>query len=77
MHTFFFERNQTTQSIMTEATLLRAMETAGKQVDDEDYTMKENELTSVNQSTSSKRSLEDIISFGNKKQVLPTPTDSN
>jgi hypothetical protein len=29
---------------MEEATLLRAMETAGKQVDDEDYTTKEKRI---------------------------------
>ena len=73
----FLEKETKPPNQFTEATLLRAMETAGKQVDDEDLRelMKEN---GIGRPSTRANILETLFKrqyiVRNKKQVLPTPT---
>lgn len=73
----FLEKETKPPNQFTEATLLRAMETAGKQVDDEDLRelMKEN---GIGRPSTRANIIETLFRrqyiFRNKKQVLPTPT---
>ena len=73
----FLEKETKPPNQFTEATLLRAMETAGKQVDDEDLRelMKEN---GIGRPSTRANIIETLFKrqyiFRNKKQVLPTPT---
>ncbi|MDR7211924.1 DNA topoisomerase 3 [Flavobacterium piscis] len=73
----FLEKETKPPNQFTEATLLRAMETAGKQVDDEDLRelMKEN---GIGRPSTRANIIETLFKrqyiIRNKKQVLPTPT---
>lgn len=73
----FLEKETKPPNQYTEATLLRAMETAGKQVDDEDLRelMKEN---GIGRPSTRANIIETLFKrqyiVRNKKQVLPTPT---
>ncbi|PJJ09013.1 DNA topoisomerase-3 [Flavobacterium sp. 1] len=73
----FLEKETKPPNQFTEATLLRAMETAGKQVDDEDLRelMKEN---GIGRPSTRANIIETLFKrqyiVRNKKQVLPTPT---
>ncbi|PKH66091.1 DNA topoisomerase III [Flavobacterium sp. ALD4] len=73
----FLEKETKAPNQFTEATLLRAMETAGKQVDDEDLRelMKEN---GIGRPSTRANIIETLFKrqyiVRNKKQVLPTPT---
>lgn len=73
----FLEKETKPPNQFTEATLLRAMETAGKQVDDEDLRelMKEN---GIGRPSTRANIIETLFRrqyiIRNKKQVLPTPT---
>ncbi|WP_326936709.1 type IA DNA topoisomerase [Flavobacterium sp. PL11] len=73
----FLEKETKPPNQFTEATLLRAMETAGKQVDDEDLRelMKEN---GIGRPSTRANIIETLFRrqyiVRNKKQVLPTPT---
>jgi DNA topoisomerase-3 len=73
----FLEKETKAPNQFTEATLLRAMETAGKQVDDEDLRelMKEN---GIGRPSTRANIIETLFRrkyiVRNKKQVLPTPT---
>jgi len=73
----FLEKETKPPNQFTEATLLRAMETAGKQVDDEDLRelMKEN---GIGRPSTRANIIETLFKrqyiLRNKKQVLPTPT---
>jgi DNA topoisomerase-3 len=73
----FLEKETKPANQFTEATLLRAMETAGKQVDDEDLRelMKEN---GIGRPSTRANIIETLFKrqyiVRNKKQVLPTPT---
>ena len=73
----FLEKETKSPNQFTEATLLRAMETAGKQVDDEDLRelMKEN---GIGRPSTRANIIETLFRrqyiIRNKKQVLPTPT---
>lgn len=73
----FLEKETKPPNQFTEATLLRAMETAGKQVDDEDLRelMKEN---GIGRPSTRANIIETLFRrqyiLRNKKQVLPTPT---
>ncbi|GIZ08142.1 type IA DNA topoisomerase [Flavobacterium sp. UMI-01] len=73
----FLEKETKPPHQFTEATLLRAMETAGKQVDDEDLReiMKEN---GIGRPSTRANIIETLFKrqyiVRNKKQVLPTPT---
>ncbi|POY41065.1 DNA topoisomerase III [Flavobacterium alvei] len=73
----FLEKQTKPPNQFTEATLLRAMETAGKQVDDEDLRelMKEN---GIGRPSTRANIIETLFRrqyiVRNKKQVLPTPT---
>jgi DNA topoisomerase-3 len=73
----FLEKETKAPNQFTEATLLRAMETAGKQVDDEDLRelMKEN---GIGRPSTRANIIETLFKrqyiIRNKKQVLPTPT---
>jgi DNA topoisomerase-3 len=73
----FLEKQTKAPNQFTEATLLRAMETAGKQVDDEDLRelMKEN---GIGRPSTRANIIETLFKrqyiFRNKKQVLPTTT---
>jgi DNA topoisomerase-3 len=73
----FLEKETKAPNQFTEATLLRAMETAGKQVDDEDLRelMKEN---GIGRPSTRANIIETLFKrqyiFRNKKQVLPTTT---
>ena len=73
----FMEKETKPPNQFTEATLLRAMETAGKQVDDEDLRelMKEN---GIGRPSTRANIIETLFRrqyiVRNKKQVLPTPT---
>jgi DNA topoisomerase-3 len=73
----FLEKETKPPNHFTEATLLRAMETAGKQVDDEDLRdlMKEN---GIGRPSTRANIIETLFKrqyiVRNKKQVLPTPT---
>ncbi len=75
--TFVLEKETKPPNQFTEATLLRAMETAGKQVDDEDLRelMKEN---GIGRPSTRANIIETLFRrqyiVRNKKQVLPTPT---
>ena len=73
----FLQKETKPPNQFTEATLLRAMETAGKQVDDEDLRelMKEN---GIGRPSTRANIIETLFKrqyiVRNKKQVLPTPT---
>jgi DNA topoisomerase-3 len=73
----FLDKETKPPNQFTEATLLRAMETAGKQVDDEDLRelMKEN---GIGRPSTRANIIETLFKrqyiVRNKKQVLPTPT---
>jgi DNA topoisomerase-3 len=73
----FLEKETKAPNQFTEASLLRAMETAGKQVDDEDLRelMKEN---GIGRPSTRANIIETLFKrqyiVRNKKQVLPTPT---
>ncbi|MFV8356005.1 DNA topoisomerase 3 [Flavobacterium sp. XS1P32] len=73
----FLEKETKPPNQFTEATLLRAMETAGKQIDDEDLRelMKEN---GIGRPSTRANIIETLFRRNyivrNKKQVLPTPT---
>jgi DNA topoisomerase III len=73
----FLEKETKAPNQYTEATLLRAMETAGKQVDDDDLRelMKEN---GIGRPSTRANIIETLFKrqyiVRNKKQVLPTPT---
>jgi DNA topoisomerase-3 len=73
----FLEKETKPANQFTEATLLRAMETAGKQVDDEDLRelMKEN---GIGRPSTRANIIETLFKrqyiVRNKKQLLPTPT---
>ena len=73
----FLEKETKAPNQFTEASLLRAMETAGKQVDDEDLRelMKEN---GIGRPSTRANIIETLFRrqyiIRNKKQVLPTPT---
>jgi len=73
----FLEKETKPPNQFTEATLLRAMETAGKQIDDEDLRelMKEN---GIGRPSTRANIIETLFRrqyiVRNKKQVLPTPT---
>ena len=73
----FLEKETKPPNQFTEATLLRAMETAGKQIDDEDLRelMKEN---GIGRPSTRANIIETLFKrqyiVRNKKQVLPTPT---
>ncbi|WP_111708068.1 type IA DNA topoisomerase [Lutibacter citreus] len=73
----FLEKQTKPPNIFTEATLLRAMETAGKQVDDEDLreVMKEN---GIGRPSTRANIIETLFKrkyiYRNKKQILPTET---
>ena len=73
----FLEKETKPPNQFTEATLLRAMETAGKQVDDEELRdlMKEN---GIGRPSTRANIIETLFKrkyiIRNKKQVLPTPT---
>ena len=73
----FLEKETKPPNQFTEATLLRAMETAGRQVDDEDLRelMKEN---GIGRPSTRANIIETLFKrqyiIRNKKQVLPTPT---
>ncbi|MEP6930430.1 MAG: DNA topoisomerase, partial [Flavobacterium sp.] len=73
----FLEKETKPPNQFTEATLLRAMETAGKQIDDEDLRelMKEN---GIGRPSTRANIIETLFKrqyiIRNKKQVLPTPT---
>jgi DNA topoisomerase-3 len=73
----FLEKETKAPSQFTEATLLRAMETAGKQIDDENLRelMKEN---GIGRPSTRANIIETLFKrqyiVRNKKQVLPTPT---
>ncbi|WP_140485256.1 DNA topoisomerase 3 [Flavobacterium sp. GSA192] len=73
----FLEKETKAPNHFTEASLLRAMETAGKQVDDEDLRelMKEN---GIGRPSTRANIIETLFKrqyiVRNKKQVLPTPT---
>ncbi|MGA9639739.1 DNA topoisomerase 3 [Flavobacterium sp.] len=73
----FLEKETKPPNQFTEATLLRAMETAGKQVDDDDLRelMKEN---GIGRPSTRANIIETLFKrqyiVRNKKQVLPTPT---
>jgi DNA topoisomerase-3 len=73
----FLEKETKPPNQFTEATLLRAMETAGKQVDDEDLRelMKDN---GIGRPSTRANIIETLFKrqyiVRNKKQVLPTPT---
>ncbi len=73
----FLEKETKPPNQFTEATLLRAMETAGKQIDDEDLRelMKEN---GIGRPSTRANIIETLFkrqyTVRNKKQVLPTPT---
>ena len=73
----FLEKETKPPNQFTEATLLRAMETAGKQVDDEDLRqlLKEN---GIGRPSTRANIIETLFRrqyiVRNKKQVLPTPT---
>ena len=77
MQPSFLEKETKPPNQFTEATLLRAMETAGKQVDDEDLRelMKEN---GIGRPSTRANIIETLFRrqyiVRNKKQVLPTPT---
>ena len=76
-HPSFLEKETKPPNQFTEATLLRAMETAGKQIDDEDLRelMKEN---GIGRPSTRANIIETLFRrqyiVRNKKQVLPTPT---
>lgn len=76
-HPSFLEKETKAPNQFTEATLLRAMETAGKQVDDEDLRelMKEN---GIGRPSTRANIIETLFKrqyiIRNKKQVLPTRT---
>lgn len=73
----FLEKETKAPNYYTEASLLRAMETAGKQIDDEDLRdlMKEN---GIGRPSTRANIIETLFKrqyiFRNKKQLLPTPT---